>query len=82
MHSVAGRSHHEARAASNIWTNTVPTSRTTHSSNTACRKVPHAAGSTDRSVTVSPSWNPVSFSRSTMGMNWMNLIPRSSRKYR
>ena len=26
---------------------------------------------TDRSVTLLPSWNPLSLSRSTIGMNWM-----------
>ena len=41
-----------------------------------------APGSTDRSVTVSPSWNPVSLSRSTIGMSWMCRAPRSSRKNR
>ena len=64
------------------WTYTEPTSRETHSSNTAIRNLPHASGSTERSVTVSPSWNPVSFSRSTMGISWMRRSPRSSRKNR
>ena len=41
----------EASAASNICTNTVPTSRRTHSSKTAVRNGPHASGSTERSVT-------------------------------
>ena len=80
MQRLEGRSHQLAREASNSWTKTVPMSRTTHSSKTDVRNDPHATGSTERSVTESPSWKPVSFSRSTIGMNWMKLMPRSSRK--
>jgi len=75
-----GRSSHEAKAESNICTNTFPTSRPTHSSKIVARNSPQAVGSTDRSVTTSPSWKPVSLSRSTIGMNWMCSMPSTSRK--
>ena len=63
-------------------TNTAPTSRRTHSSNTPIRNAPQPSGVTDRSVTSSPWGTPSTHGRSTMGMNWMNSQPQSSRRKR
>ncbi len=43
-------------AASNVCTNILPTSRPTHSSKIAIRKLPHCSDSTVRSDTVVPCW--------------------------
>ena len=55
MHTEGGAPTHEASAASKICTNTVPTSRATHSSNTPDRKRPQPSAVTERDVTRLPS---------------------------
>src|SRR5674476_116175 len=82
MQTVGGSTAHAANAASKCCTNTRPTSRVTHSSKMAIRKRPHCSAVTERSVTVFPSWKPVSLFRSTIGINWMNCAPTWSRKNR
>ena len=51
MHTAGGTPTHEASAASKIWTKTVPTSRTIHSSKICSRKRPQPSAETERSVT-------------------------------
>ena len=53
--SAGGTPTHDASAASNMFTNTVPTSRRTHSSKIRMRNSPHCSDLIERSVTTSPS---------------------------
>ena len=81
MHAEAGGSPYQlASATSNIWTNTLPTSRRTHASKTPLRNAPQPSGDTERSVTSYAVGHAVLAGRSTMGMSWMNSQPQSSRR--